>query len=68
VERVDGLYCNCCGALVAVPRDSKHRTTIVQGQGRQDAYVLSVDGHEVHRCAVEREVGVVKPDRHGSRA
>ena len=50
---VDGRYeCAHCGAVLELEREAEPMVVFHAGSGQPNMRVISVDGHEVHRCEV----------------
>ena len=49
--------CTLCGEEFELPEAGKARTTIAGASGKPNVHIISVDGAEVHRCEVQRQMG-----------
>jgi len=54
----DGIYqCSLCGAMVDVRSNVRPQVTIVAAGGKPNVRILTLDGHEIHRCEMPSDSG-----------
>jgi hypothetical protein len=54
MQLVDGRYeCAHCGALLELDADAEPTIVFHAASGRPNMRVITVDGHEIHRCEVK---------------
>jgi hypothetical protein len=44
--------CKQCGVVLAVPDGRRPDVKIAGESGRPNIRILSIDGHEIHRCVI----------------